>query len=112
MSVAAAISSSRSRGRTIINNFHGAYPSLPIRPLGRGHSVYERPFSSCISTALRACDREFDGQSMRSCVAGVLTASGFSSIADPFVDVTGGFAYGLQFMCPLDEYGPPLALVV
>ena len=86
------------RKQTTIFSFDGAYEGLPVRRFDEQIFTTQEPFDECLSAAMRACDREFEGNSLRNCALGVLVASGLSD-SNVFTDVHGGFAYGLQFAC-------------
>ena len=59
-------------------------------------------FIGCMSHGINYCDRTFTGEGFRACIHGMLLASDLlpAGVNGGIMDVDGGFAAGLQIVCP------------
>lgn len=80
------------------------YDDTPLVPFLAYDSHHGGAFTGCMSRAINYCDRTFAGEGFRACIHGVLLASDLlpAGVNGGILDVDGGFAAGLQIVCPRD----------
>jgi len=79
----------------------GAYDT-PLVPFMQYADHTGGSFVGCISRGINYCDRSFTGEGFRACIHGMLMASDLlpAGVNGGIMDVDGGFAAGLQIVCP------------
>jgi len=79
----------------------GSYDT-PLVPFMQYEDHVGGSFVGCMSRGINHCDRSFTGEGFRACVYGMLMASDLlpAGVKGGIMDVDGGFAAGLQIVCP------------
>ena len=80
----------------------GSYDNTPLVPFMQYEDHAGGSFIGCMSRGINYCDRSFTGEGFRACIHGMLMASDLlpGGVNGGIMDVDGGFAAGLQMVCP------------